>query len=99
VVELEAYDLVPSCVYSWNDINPLFRGDHASPHPYYDENTGELINFNMEVHTMGTKYNFFSITENNSNGEFITSISAKASYVHSFAVTQKYIILVYLDSI
>ncbi|RGB38290.1 carotenoid oxygenase [Rhizophagus diaphanus] len=94
VVELDAHDLAPSRVYSWNDINPLFRGDHASPHPHYDDNTGELINFNMEVHALGTKYNFFSITEKNPNGEFIASISAKASYVHSFAVTQRFIILV-----
>jgi len=95
VVELDAYDLAPSRVYSWDDINPLFKGVHASPHPHYDENTGELINFNMEVYALGTKYNFFSITENNPDGEIIASISAKASYVHSFAVTQRFIILVY----
>ncbi|CAI2186466.1 9229_t:CDS:2 [Funneliformis geosporum] len=86
VVELEAYDLSPSSVYSWDDINPLFRGNHASPHPHYDENTGELINFNMEIQTLGTRYNFFSISENHQSGEFIASVSAKASYVHSFAV-------------
>lgn len=95
MLELDAYDLTPSHVYSWNDINPLFRGDHASPHPHYDKNTGELINFNMEVSALGTKYNFFSITEKNPNGEFIASVSAKASYVHSFAVTQRFIILVF----
>ncbi|CAG8683857.1 6652_t:CDS:2, partial [Funneliformis caledonium] len=94
VVELEAYDLSPSRVYSWDDINPLFRGNHASPHPHYDENTGELINFNMEIQTLGTKYNFFSISENHPSGEFITSVSAKTSYVHSFAVTPRFIILV-----
>ncbi|CAG8771465.1 18111_t:CDS:2, partial [Acaulospora morrowiae] len=68
--------------------------DHASPHSHYDETTGELINFNMEYFTMGTKYNFFTISESNPNGQIICSITAKASYVHSFGVTPRFIVLV-----
>nr|CAG8599590.1 10747_t:CDS:2 [Entrophospora candida] len=94
VVELDANDLIPERVYSWDEINANFKGDHAAPHSYYDEQTGELINFNMEYHALGTKYNFFSITSSNPNGELIGTVFAKPSYIHSFSVTQRFIILV-----
>ncbi|CAG8543312.1 10958_t:CDS:2 [Ambispora gerdemannii] len=94
VVELDAHDLTPTRVYSWNELNPLFKGDHAAPHSHYDSTTGELINFNMEYHPLGTKYNFFSLSETQPSGDLIASITAKASYVHSFAVTPRFIILV-----
>ncbi|CAG8635266.1 6434_t:CDS:2 [Ambispora leptoticha] len=93
VVELDAHDLTPTRVYSWDELNPLFKGDHAAPHSHYDSTTGELINFNMEYHPLGTKYNFFSLSETHPSGDLITSIIAKASYVHSFAVTPRFIIL------
>ncbi|CAG8540977.1 10680_t:CDS:2, partial [Acaulospora colombiana] len=94
IVEFNAHDLTPTRVFSWDEINPLFRGDHASPHSHYDETTGELINFNMEYAPLGTKYNFFSISEDDPSGQLIASITAKASYVHSFGVTPGFIILV-----
>ncbi|CAG8738752.1 4537_t:CDS:2, partial [Racocetra fulgida] len=50
--ELDAYDLTPTRVFSWDELDPMVKGDHASPHSHFDEATGELINFNMEYHTM-----------------------------------------------
>ncbi|CAG8469966.1 10665_t:CDS:2 [Diversispora eburnea] len=92
--KLDAYDLTPLRVFSWDEIDPSFRGDHASPHSHFDETTGELINFNMEYHPVATKYNFFSISEKYPKGQLIASVMAKASYVHSFSVTPRFIILV-----
>ncbi|CAG8679223.1 34921_t:CDS:2 [Gigaspora margarita] len=94
VVELDAYDLTPTRLFSWDELDPTIKGDHASPHSHFDETTGELINFTMEYHTAGTTYNFFSVSLNNPNGQLIGSVAAKMSYVHSFGVTPKFIILV-----
>ncbi|CAG8705655.1 2425_t:CDS:2, partial [Scutellospora calospora] len=94
VVELDAYDLTPTRVFSWNELDPMFKGNLASPHSHFDETTGELINFTMEYNTKGTTYNFFSVSHNHQNGQLIGSIVAKMSYVHSFGVTPRFIILV-----
>jgi len=93
VVELDAHDLTPTRLWTWNDLNPSFQGVHAGPHSHYDATRGELINFNMEYHALGTKYNFFMISQKNPKGELIASVTAKSSYVHSFAVTPRFIIL------
>jgi len=94
VVELDAHDLTPTRLWSWNELNPSFQGVHAGPHSHYDATRGELINFNMEYHALGTKYNFFMISQKHPKGELIASVTAKSSYVHSFAVTPRFIILV-----
>ncbi|CAG8578316.1 11807_t:CDS:2, partial [Racocetra persica] len=94
VVELDAYDLTPTRVFSWDELDPMVKGDHASPHSHFDEATGELINFNMEYHTMDTTYTFFSVSQNNQTPQLIGSVTAKMSYVHSFGVTPRFIILV-----
>ncbi|CAJ0823703.1 2209_t:CDS:2 [Entrophospora sp. SA101] len=94
VVELDANDLIPERVYSWDEINANFKGDHAAPHSYYDEQTGELINFNMEYHALGTKYNFFSITSSNPNDYFAFN-PEEPTLFHLISRTKKQHILTY----
>ncbi|KAF8935271.1 carotenoid oxygenase [Dissophora ornata] len=94
VLELNTDTLEKSGILAWDELNPQFKGSHSSPHSHFDPVTKELINFSMEHGYHNTQYHFFSITEKEPHGSLIASVTAKASHVHSFAVTPRYIILV-----
>lgn len=94
VLELNTDTLEKGGILAWDEVNPRFKGSHASPHSHYDPVTKELINFTMEHGFQSTQYHFFSITEKEPHGSIIASVTAKTSHVHSFAVTPRYIILV-----
>ncbi|KAG0319490.1 hypothetical protein BGZ99_005079 [Dissophora globulifera] len=94
VLELNADTLEKSGILAWDEVNSQFKGSHASPHSHFDPVTNELINFTMEHGFQNTQYHFFSISEKEPHGSLIASVNAKASHVHSFAVTPRYIILV-----
>ncbi|KAG0364723.1 carotenoid oxygenase [Gamsiella multidivaricata] len=94
VLELNADTLEKCGILAWEEVNSQFKGSHASPHCHFDPVTKELINFTMEHGFHSTQYHFFSITEKEPHGSLIASITAKASHVHSFAVTPRYIVLV-----
>ncbi|KAG2183087.1 hypothetical protein INT44_006068 [Umbelopsis vinacea] len=91
--ELDPFDLKPTRVLCWNEINPAFRGYSASPNAQYDAVTGEWINYTMEVGYQSTRYHFFSLSDRDPKGTLIASVIASTSYVHSFAITPHYIIL------
>jgi carotenoid cleavage dioxygenase-like enzyme len=92
--ELDPFDLKPTRVLCWNEINPAFRGYSASPNAQFDAVSGEWINYTMEVGYQSTRYHFFSLSDRDPKGTLIASVVANASYVHSFAITPHYIILV-----
>ncbi|KAG0282118.1 hypothetical protein BGZ96_000823 [Linnemannia gamsii] len=94
ILELNTDTLEKSGILAWDEVNPLFKGSHSSPHCHFDPVTKELINFTMDHGFNSTQYNFFSITEKEPHGSLIASVTAKTSHVHSFAVTPRYIILV-----
>lgn len=50
----------------------------------------------MEVGFQHTRYHFFSLSDRDPKGTLIASVVASTSYVHSFAVTPRYIVLVSL---
>ncbi|GAB5592338.1 hypothetical protein Unana1_07238 [Umbelopsis nana] len=91
--ELDPFDLKPTRILCWNEINPAFKGYSASPNAQYDAVTGEWINYTMEVGFQSTRYHFFSLSDRDPKGTLIASVSANTSYVHSFAVTPHYIVL------
>ncbi|KAF9425853.1 hypothetical protein BGZ94_007163 [Podila epigama] len=94
ILELNTDNLNKGGILAWDEVNPLFKGSHSSPHSHYDPVTKELINFTMEHGYQSTQYHFFSITEKEPHGSLIATVTAKTSHVHSFAVTPRYIILV-----
>jgi carotenoid cleavage dioxygenase-like enzyme len=91
--ELDPFDLKPTRIMCWHEINPAFKGYSASPNAQYDAVTGEWINYTMEVGYQSTKYHFFSLSDRDPKGTIIASVVADTSYVHSFALTPNYIIL------
>ncbi|KAI8149736.1 retinal pigment epithelial membrane protein-domain-containing protein [Fennellomyces sp. T-0311] len=94
VQELDPFDMKPTRLLTWNEINPAFKGYSSCPNGIHDRTTGEYVNFTMDVGYQSTRYNFFSISDGNPRGAVIGSISAPTSYVNSFAMTRSYIILV-----
>ncbi|KAF9350932.1 hypothetical protein BGX26_010933 [Mortierella sp. AD094] len=94
LLELNTDTLENRGILAWDEVNPLFKGSHSSPHSHFDPVTKELINFTMEHGLYSTQYHFFSINEKEPHGSLIASVAAKSSHVHSFAVTPRYIILV-----
>lgn len=96
IQELDPFDLKPTRVLCWNEVNPAFKGYSSCPNGQYDPQTGEYINFTMEIGYQSTSYNFFSISDRNPKGSIIASVTAPTGYVHSFSLTPKYIVLVSL---
>ncbi|KAI8098951.1 retinal pigment epithelial membrane protein-domain-containing protein [Halteromyces radiatus] len=95
IQELDPFDLKPSRVLTWDEVNPAFQGYNSCPNGHYDAKTGEYINFTMEIGYRTTRYHFFSTTEQNTRGSIIATVyNTPTGYVNSFAVTENYIILV-----
>ncbi|KAI9483015.1 MAG: carotenoid oxygenase [Benjaminiella poitrasii] len=95
IQELDPFDLKPTRVQTWNEINPNFKGYSSCPNGQFDEETGEYINFTMEIGYRSTKYHFFSVTEQNPKGQVIATIwNAPTGWVNGFALTPNYIIMV-----
>lgn len=91
---MDPFDLKPTRLMTWSDINPLFKGTSSCPNGQYDSRTGEYINFTMEVGYQSVKYHFFSISDKNPRGSIVASITAPMAYVNTFSITPKYIIFV-----
>ncbi|KAG0173544.1 hypothetical protein DFQ28_002152 [Apophysomyces sp. BC1034] len=93
IQELDPFDLKPTRVLCWNEVNPAFKGYNSCPNGQFDVETGEYINFTMEIGYRTTAYHFFSTSDRNPKGSVIGSVTAPTGYVNSFALTRKYIIL------
>lgn len=68
-------------------------GNLTTAHPHYDQNTNESFN-HLTHFSRNSKYNVYHIRAGKTR-DLITSIEVKApSYMHSFGLTEHYIILV-----
>ncbi|GAN07383.1 carotenoid oxygenase [Mucor ambiguus] len=95
IQELDPFDLTPTRVETWNELNPELKGYSSCPNGQFDAETGEYINFTMEIGYRSTKYHFFSVSEQHPKGEPIATIwNAPTGWVNSFALTPNYIIMV-----
>ncbi|KAI8379443.1 carotenoid oxygenase [Radiomyces spectabilis] len=94
VQELDPFDLKPTRILTWDEINPAFKGYNSCPNGQYDASTGEYINYTMEIGYRTTSYHFFSLTSQAPKGNLIASVTAPTGYVNSFSLTKNYIILV-----
>ncbi|KAI8993366.1 carotenoid oxygenase [Pilobolus umbonatus] len=95
IEELDPFDLKAKRIQTWDEVNPAFKGYSASPNGHYDPETGEYINFTMEIGYRSTSYHFFAITDQEPKGHIITSIwNAPTGWVNNFAVTPHYIVMV-----
>lgn len=69
-------------------------GSTSTAHPHYDADTGEIFNYNT-VFGRKNSYQVYRIVKGSHKRELLTAIPAeKAGYMHSFALTEHYVILV-----
>ncbi|KAI9279290.1 carotenoid oxygenase [Sporodiniella umbellata] len=95
IQELDPFDLNPTQLQTWDEVNPDFRGYTSCPNGQVDHETGEYISFTMEVGYRTTRYHFFSISEQEPKGHLVTSIwNAPTGWVNGFSLTSNYIIMV-----
>ncbi|CAO3582689.1 unnamed protein product [Absidia cylindrospora] len=92
IQELDPFDLSPKRLFTWDEINPSFKGYSSCPNGQFDAHTGEYINFTMEVGYQSSQYHFFSISDRDPKGTVIATFTAPTAYVNSFSITPKYII-------
>ncbi|KAG1450798.1 hypothetical protein G6F46_008310 [Rhizopus delemar] len=95
IQELDPFDLTPTQVQTWDEINADFKGYSSSPNGQVDPETGEYINFTMEIGYRTTRYHFFSISNQEPKGHPITTIwNAPTGWVNGFTLTPNYIVMV-----
>lgn len=92
---MDPFDLTPTRVETWEEINPELKGYSSCPNGQMDVETGEYVNFTMEIGYRSTKYHFFTVTEQEPKGQPIATIwNAPTGWVNNFALTPNYIVLV-----
>ncbi|ORX59895.1 hypothetical protein BCR36DRAFT_316000 [Piromyces finnis] len=79
-------------VINYIDINNTFKTSYCSPHPIMDPYNNRMINVLTEIGLTFTKFKVIEFDEDSSN--IITEINAPISPVHSFALTENYIIII-----
>jgi len=73
-------------------MNSDFKTSYCSPHPVLDPFTGKTVNVIAEIGLTFTKFKVISFDEDSSN--IIAEINCPISPIHSFAVTENYIIVI-----
>ncbi|KAJ3193059.1 hypothetical protein HK101_005498 [Irineochytrium annulatum] len=90
--ELDPVTLEPLRVFSYRKINPQFSGQGAAAHGHFDASTGEYFNFVSEFGKEAT-FRVIKISQSNPSGDLLLTLPrVTLSYIHSFALTDKYVI-------
>ncbi|KAI9224902.1 carotenoid oxygenase [Blastocladiella britannica] len=93
--ELDPTTLQPKGYTTYTAWNPQLSGIMTSAHEHFDTNTGEYINFLQEPGPVIRTRVFTINPALAAGGEVVCTIVTRlASYMHSFAVTDKYIVLI-----
>ncbi|KAJ1664808.1 hypothetical protein IW140_005593 [Coemansia sp. RSA 1813] len=90
---IDPVDLRPRAVVETKAINKAFACTLSSPHMQYDSDTREHFTVLQDVGFRSTTYSVVSISEAHPNGYVVATFSAQASVLHSFSITQDYIIV------
>ncbi|KAJ3190819.1 hypothetical protein HK101_008331 [Irineochytrium annulatum] len=90
--ELDPVTLEPLRVFSYETINPKFSGRGSAAHGHFDASTGEYFNF-VADYGKDTIFRAFKVSQSNPSGDLLLTLPRTAlSYMHSFALTDKYVI-------
>ncbi|KAJ2081907.1 hypothetical protein H4R24_002003 [Coemansia sp. RSA 988] len=90
---IDPIDLHPRTTIDLKNINSAFKGALSCPHMQYDSNTREHFTVLQDVGFRSTTYTVVSISEAQPEGYVVASFTAQASVLHSFAITQDYVIV------
>ncbi|KAI8322646.1 hypothetical protein GQ54DRAFT_259648 [Martensiomyces pterosporus] len=90
---IDPEDLCPRATVELKDINSEFKGTLSCPHMQYDPSTREYFTVTQDVGFRTTAYSVVAISEAQPQGYVVARFTAQASILHSFAITQDYIIV------
>ncbi|KAJ2643175.1 hypothetical protein GGF44_001300, partial [Coemansia sp. RSA 1694] len=90
---IDPVDLHPRAVVDFKSINGAFKGSLSCPHMQYDSNTREHFSVLQDVGFRSTTYSVVAISESQPEGYVVANFEAQASVLHSFAITQDYVIV------
>jgi len=79
-------------VINYMELNQEFKTSYCSPHPILDPYTGKTVNILGEIGLTSTKFKVVQFDENTSS--VITVINAPVTPIHTFALTENYIIII-----
>jgi torulene dioxygenase len=73
-------------------LHPALNGPLSAAHAKTDPVTGEVYNYNLDLGRMGT-FRVFTVSPLTGKTSILATISHTATYIHSFFLTQNYVIL------
>ncbi|KAJ2388838.1 hypothetical protein H4S02_002669, partial [Coemansia sp. RSA 2611] len=90
---IDPVDLRPRSIVEYKNVNRAFKGALSCPHMQYDANTREHFAVLQDVGFRTTTYSVVCISEAQPEGYVVASFTAQASILHSFAITQDYVVV------
>jgi torulene dioxygenase len=90
--EIDIETLEPIGVARQERLHPDLKGPMSCAHAQYDPKTGDLFNYNLDFGKVGT-YRIFKTSFATGETEILATVSEKAAYIHSFFLTEDFVIL------
>ncbi|KAJ2845935.1 hypothetical protein IWW36_004579 [Coemansia brasiliensis] len=90
---IDPVDLRPRSTVEYKSVNRAFKGTLSCPHMQYDSNTREHFAVLQDVGFRSTTYSVICISEAQPEGYVVANFTAQVSIVHSFAITQDYVVV------
>ncbi|GFF31336.1 beta,beta-carotene 15,15'-monooxygenase [Aspergillus udagawae] len=84
--------LEPIAASTQQELHPDLKGQLTCAHPQLDPQTGDVYNYNLHLGPRST-FRVYHTSASTSKTEVIATFSTKAAYIHSFFMTEDYIIL------
>ncbi|KAI0566022.1 Carotenoid oxygenase [Gracilaria domingensis] len=93
LVKVDENILAADHFFKYEDIVPDAKGHFSSAHGHYDTHSGEYINFTYKFGGARVPYHVFSVSKEGKS-RLIASFEETPRYIHSFAVTDSYVIMI-----
>ena len=92
-LKLDEDALEASEFFTFDAIHPSLKGNMSAAHGHYDAVKGEFINYTYEIGADNVAEYFVFRVKSNGNVQVLASFKDVPVYMHSFATTDKYVIL------
>jgi carotenoid cleavage dioxygenase-like enzyme len=91
-------DPVPP-TFRYTDLVPAARGPLSAAHGHYDPERATFYNYTLDIRGPMSMYHVAAMPDAGGNGHVVASVRAPPAYVHSFAATKDYIILMIFPAV
>ncbi|KAE9381006.1 hypothetical protein N431DRAFT_396311 [Stipitochalara longipes BDJ] len=89
---LHPQTLEPLSSTSQKALHPQLKGPLSGAHPQTDPVTGDVFNYNLDLGMYST-YRIFRTSASTGETEILATFAAKPAYIHSFFLSEDYVIL------